>query len=143
MNPCRRAPTRAKGFEKAVYAKLDDAQKAKHFPEMFGEKPSPAQNMQTAQSMAVPQYRSKVGGLQGSKWKEWSDSVDKLSKLSPAERRAYMETFEAYRRLAGNPRTNRTLLEALGDARRDMVKDRKDAARWSPRIDYFRFQKSP
>lgn len=254
-----RDPTRAKGFEKAVYDKLDDAQKAKHFPEMFGPKQSPAQNMQTAQS--------RTGGLKKNESEKWSISVGKLSNLSPVEFNTYKEifaaegglkidrrsgaasgitqealdraitggalpgvkggttpnqlsmddrakvyrhyfddvlgavdrkvpgssnlsrigdekasiafadamfthgrhggaqaiqnainkvtpgsvdpdgnmgpdTFAAYRQLAGNPKTNRALLDALGDARRDMIKGRKDDEGWRSRIDHFRFQKS-
>ncbi len=53
------------------------------------------------------------------------------------------ETFNAYRKLAGDIKTRQTLLDALGNARWDRVKDRKDAKGWETRINHFRFQKSP
>lgn len=53
------------------------------------------------------------------------------------------KTFDAYRRLTGNPKTTRALLDALGNARWDRVKGRKDAKGWETRINHFRFQKSP
>ncbi|OHC74842.1 MAG: hypothetical protein A3G18_10395 [Rhodospirillales bacterium RIFCSPLOWO2_12_FULL_58_28] len=251
-----RDPARAKGFEKTVYDKLDDAQKARHFPEMFVTDAGPHTD------------QSEIDVTKKTELEKWSASVGKLNNLSPVEANTYKKifaaegglttdqrsgaasgitqealdraigagalpgvekgaipgqlsmddrakvyrhyfddvlhtvdkkvpgssnisrigdekastafadamfahgrhdgaqaiqnainkvtpetvpsdgnmgpkTFEAYRQLALNPKTNRALLDALGDARRDMVKDRKDAKGWRSRIGRFHSQNSP
>ena len=45
--------------------------------------------------IGVPAYRKEVIGQQGQVWQIWTQSVNRLPKLSPTEERAYMEIFAA------------------------------------------------